>query len=394
MTDTSAPLLDRPIRRHWINLVWRAGAPGALTLILWLATIAVIVGGLGIAPDLGVAVGLGLLALSLAPAAWAAIIYYDWSNDYLTITTDQITHYEQHYIFSHRTQTVPVRQVQNVGIFIPNILLKWLNVGHVFVDTAGQEGAIRFTMVQDPRGIQGVIFELMGRPVPTRIGPAPSNRFERFLPIYPIRTERGGLIWHRHWVVLLRRTGLSLLGNLGLLLLFVLWLVVGAGAQVGILPEVGVALLLILGWAVAFAVLWYIYEDWKNDYWIVTDTHIIDVIAKPFPISSEDRRQARLEDIVDVRTDVPTLIDRFLNKGNVFAETAGKAQNFELTEVMDPNSIQREIFQRRAAARARAQQEVEKATQVEQEEFQRRVVDMVLERLGQSGPPVTPPGSK
>ena len=401
MTEASISdsLLGQPIRRHWIALVWRAWIPGVLTVLAWLGAILAfsisLLGLLGLPPDLSLTAGLVLLVASVVPALWAGLIYYDWSNDYLTITRDQITYYEQNYIFSHRTQTVPVRQVQNVGIHVPNVIFSWLDVGHVFIDTAGQEGAIRYDLVRDPHEIQGAIFELMGRPVPTEIGPTPANRLEQFLPIYPVRT-RNGLMWHRHWIVLLRRTFVPALLSLGLVVLFALWLIEGAEVSYAILPEagVGVAVLLVLAWLAVAPVTWYIYEDWKNDFWIVTDTHIIDIVAKPFPISTEDRRQARLEDIVDVRTDVPSLFDRFINKGNVFAETAGKAQNFELTEVMDPNSIQKEIFQRRAAARARAQQDAEKAKLVEQAEFERRVVEMVMVRMGQSPPPEPPPGSK
>jgi hypothetical protein len=394
--STSDSLLGQPIRRHWIALVWRAWIPGVLTLVLWLATIAVIVGGLGIAPDLGLAIGLGLLVLSLASAAWAAFIYYDWTNDYLTITRDQITHYEQELIFSQRTQVVPVRQVQNVGVYIPNPLYGWLNIGHIFIDTAGQEGAIRFYTIRDPRSIQSMIFELLGRPVPIRIAPTPSSRFERFLPIFPVRTERGGLVWHRHWWVLLRRIFWSLLLNLGLPILLGLGLL--AGAQVGLpfLLELDAIMtaLLVLIWLAAALGSWYIYEDWKNDFWIITDTHIIDIVAKPFPISTEERRQARLEDIVDVRTSVLSLFDRLINKGDVFAETAGKAQNFNLEEVRDPRSIQDEIFRRRTAARARAAQSDAEKKKADDAEMTRRVVEIVLERLGQPVPPAAPPGSK
>ncbi len=390
-TTPSASWLDRPIHRHWINLVWRALAPGALSALAWLgallAFLSSLLGFLGLPPDLGLTAGLVLAVLSIGPTILVIITYYDWVNDHLIISRDQIAHYEQHYIFSHRTQTVPIRQIQNVGIYVPNILCRWLDVGHVFIDTAGTEGAIRFTMVQDPHGIQSQIFELMGRPAPTRIGAAPTSRLERLLPIYPVQTERGGLIWHRHWIVLLRRITLPLLSNLALLGLLGLWYLVGTSIHVGFELGTAAAGILALFWALTWPWLWYVYQDWKNDYWIVTDTHIIYIVARPFPVSTEDRRQARLEDIQDVRTDVPSLFDRLIRKGNVFAETAGRAQNFELTEVMNPESIQREIFQRRAAARARAAQELEQARLVERQEFERQIMALVEERLRGYSPP-------
>lgn len=371
------------IRRHVIALIPRVLIPGALLAFLWLGAIGAFLAfrdAQGQAPDWSVAAGLGLLVLSLLPTVWLIVVYHDWMNDYLSITRDQIVHYEQHYIYSHRTQAIPLGQVQNVGIYIPNALYRWLNVGHVFIDTAGQEGAIRFTAVRDPLSVQSRIFELLGRSAPVEIIELPSTRFQRIFPVYPLPTARGGMIWHRHWWVLLRRIVLPLALSLSTLVLFVLWLVEGVRVDFSVLPEIGasVAVFLILAWIVASLWVLYVYEDWRNDYWIVTDTHIIDVDALPF--ISEDRRQARLEDIQDVYTEVPSLFDRLINKGHVFAETAGKAQNFELREVMDPNVIQQEIFRRRTAARAR--QAEEKAGPDEQEEFERRVLEIVSQRLG------------
>ncbi|MBU1746132.1 MAG: hypothetical protein KKA73_00450, partial [Chloroflexi bacterium] len=187
-------------------------------------------------------------------------------------------------------------------------------------------------------------------------------------------------VWHRHWWVLLRRLFWSTVLNLGLLVVFVLWPVAGAIVPIDPGLEAGGLLLILLLWGLSFLWIWYEYEDWKNDYWIVTDTHIIDVDA--LPLISEDRRQARLEDIQDVRAEVPGFFDRLISKGNVFAETAGKAQNFELREVMNPQSIQNEIFNRRARARALAQQSQSAAKEADYAEIAEQAAQLVMERIG------------
>jgi hypothetical protein len=364
-----------------------------LTVLLWLGTLIAFASslgleGLGLSSDLGVTAGLVGLVLSLVPTVWTLVTYYDWTNDYLIISIDQITHYEQHYIFSHETKTVLLHQVQNVGITIPNIVSRWLNVGEVIIDTAGQKGDINFDAVKNPRGIQDTIFELLGRPTPPEIAAIQVTPFERFLPIFPLETPEGGLRWHRHWSVLVRRITLPLLLNLGLLVLLILWLVMGFSVHLDIVPEIVFALVLILVWLAAFLWMLYVYEDWRNDYWEVTDTYIIDVDA--LPLISEKRRQARLLDIQNVQIEVPSIWAQLLNMGNVFAETAGQADDFEMMEITDPESIRKEIFRRRAAAQAR--QEAERVS--EQEEFERRVVEIVSQRLGIAVPPELQPDTE
>ncbi|MBU1750030.1 MAG: hypothetical protein KKA73_20290, partial [Chloroflexi bacterium] len=208
------------IQRHWIALVLRVALPAGGTILLWVGTLVAFVTGSGM--PWGVPVGLALLAVSLFTVGLSFVIYYDWQNDYLAINRESIIHYEQQYVFSHSSQAAPLPKVQNVGINIPNSLYRWLNVGRIFVDTAGQEGMIAFGPVKDPRGVQSHIFALLGRPVPIDLEAEPSTRFQKWLPINPVKTARGGLVWHRHWWVLLRRLFWSTVLNLGLLVVFVL----------------------------------------------------------------------------------------------------------------------------------------------------------------------------
>ncbi len=393
--------------RHPSILVWRMMVPNVLFALSWLGALLALLGQGGATPDLRLTIG--LILLSLIPAGWGLVVYYDWRNDYLTIDQDQIVHYEQHYIFRRETRAIPLQRVQNVRIYIPHVIARWLNVGEVIIDTAGQRGDITFNGVKNPQQIQNRIFVLRGRPEPTEVTEPPKHPlarfFDQFLPIYPVRTPEGWIIYHRHPFVLLQR----IFWPLGLLVatwLPAFWLL--STGMAGALPAIGMVAIPILALCGVGALLWlwYTYADWKNDYWIVTDTHVIDVIARPFPYMSEDRRQARLQDIVNIRTEVPGIWAQIIRMGDVFAETAGQAENFVLQQMVNPKSVQVEMQRRQRTARVREQQAAEEARlaeqarlqgqiletvgqaqRVAQEEFERRVLEILEQRTGQSKTP-------
>jgi len=112
----------------------------------------------------------------------------------------------------------------------------------------------------------------------------------------------------------------------------------------------------IVGWlffeAVAFAaVLWY-FEDWRNDYFQITPSHIILVQRRPL-LLQESRHEARLDRIQNLGYEVAGIFARVLDYGHVAFETAGTQGKFQLRWVRHPEEVQRAISNRQYAYRQR-----------------------------------------
>ena len=84
--------------------------------------------------------------------------------------------------------------------------------------------------------------------------------------------------------------------------------------------------------------------DWQNDLYILTTDRIIDL--EKVPLISEDRREARLQQIQDVHYVMPGFINRLLDFGDVEVETAGRGGGFTFRSVPHPRQVQAEIFAR------------------------------------------------
>jgi len=179
--------------------------------------------------------------------------------------------------------------------------------------------------------------------------------------------EDDRVIWRKHWGILLLVTYRPLLISCA-----VLALLLGAGAgRLGwffvadIPPSWFDGLLLILG-LIALPVLgWLIWEveDWRNDLYIVTDTHIIDIKRRPLFLE-ERRRQAELDDIQNMNASIQGFWAGRLKFGDVKIETAGEGA-FEFKQVRDPNKLLAEIEKRRKAYNARLRQQEVKQRQAE-----------------------------
>ncbi|MEA3345356.1 MAG: PH domain-containing protein, partial [Chloroflexota bacterium] len=110
----------------------------------------------------------------------------------------------------------------------------------------------------------------------------------------------------------------------------------------------GLALVGILTWAIWRTL------NWWNDLYVLTDERVVDV--EKVPIIREERREARLDRIQDVRYDQPTIIYRIFDFGHVWLETAGGIGRFTFDYIPQPRMVQAEIFRRLEAFRQRAEQ--------------------------------------
>ena len=105
--------------------------------------------------------------------------------------------------------------------------------------------------------------------------------------------------------------------------------------------------------ALVFLFPWWLwqFDDWQNDTYQVTATRIIDVERLPLYLR-EDRREASLGVIQNIKLEIPGFLAKLLNYGSVTVETAGVGA-FTFDRVRDPRGVQAEIFRRVEAFQSR-----------------------------------------
>lgn len=211
--------------------------------------------------------------------------------------------------------------------------------------------------VDDPADAEAVVEETQLHPL-AALGAV----VRYFWPM--LREEHDGVVtWRKHWWILVRSTWYWLLPFVALSGVL---LTAGAAATLGIVPVPGGlppagqgaggenllqwAAALPIGtlfsiWGVLAFVLLYLYEDWRNDYYMLTDAHLIDVEARPLGLFAE-RRQASIAQVQDISYRVPNPLATILNFGDVVIETAAESGNFTFDSVYHPALVQQEIFER------------------------------------------------
>ncbi len=175
----------------------------------------------------------------------------------------------------------------------------------------------------------------------------------------------GQIIWRKHWIVLLRRTWLPFLILILLSALGVSLLV--ASPEVAGLSTMGLCLPVMILGAAAAGWLWYQWEDWRNDIYVLTDEKIIDIEKKPLGISAK-RREGGLDRVQNVEAKQVGVIATLFDYGDVVIATAAEDEGYTFFRVAHPKRVQATVFQRLDAFRRK-----QAATQAEQR--QRELVD-------------------
>jgi hypothetical protein len=90
------------------------------------------------------------------------------------------------------------------------------------------------------------------------------------------------------------------------------------------------------------AALGYVFADWANDRFQITDKYIIDLDRKPF--GRETKRSALLENILSLDYKRENIIQRLFDYGTVAINIGDIQLDFEY--VAHPITVQNEIFER------------------------------------------------
>lgn len=315
-------------------------------------------------------------------------LYMDWANDYFVITNRHIMHYEFHLSlgrFGSQVTKTPIDQIQSVEVEKPNLIANLFDVGTARITTAAQAGIIRFDYVDDPGRVRDTLDQIRQRVRELDAGqeqavmrqaledhfnlraayelasedgpPRPvrkSSFWGRLQERYGWRVVRGDVVTYRkHLFVLLATSRWPLLLAVGLTI--ILLILLRFGVELGVLWF----LFILVGFVDFLWLMWSV-EDWRNDAFQVTNRYVIDIDRSPFG-TGESRKQAQLNNIQNINSDRPGLLPTIFNYGNVYIETAGATADITFENVVNPNQVQRDIFERRE--QARLQQRVREGAQ-------------------------------
>lgn len=310
--------------------------------------------------------------ISLIWLVWNAL---DWENDRYIVTDKRMIHIEKKYLTREKRDEAPLVMIQDVSVDMRGLMTNLLYFGNVTIQTAGTLGTIRFQGIRKPRKAQAqilalvsqakaamrteepqaiqVVREIVGWPRPEP-KPLPSTAEElRWESEQPRRAQisevikmmfftkqvfgKNQKIWRKHWWALLKE---MISPVFTFVILLILWTAVSLffGFSLWFDVPLGISLVAISVW-----IIWRVI-DWRNDLYVVTDDRAIDIEKVPF--IREERREASLDKIQDVRYLQEGFIAIRLDFGNVRLETAGGIEAFTFDSVPHPRQVQTEIFKR------------------------------------------------
>ncbi len=313
----------------------------------------------------------GIIAgcVALIGGLWSIWNYVDWTNDYAILTNQRAVFQERVVLLYDSRLETPLEAIlatsldsSQLGRILGygNVVMKTYTGTLLFPDIA-QWDTVR--MLVDDRRMRAresnlqqekYTIETMVRQRLNPTPPAPgvqqivkqelpkTSLGEQIANFFRMRYEKNGVITYRtHWSILLRKVFLPGLIMLGIVVLAVMRLL----GQFGFLSSLAfwpVWLILVL---VDGFWLWYRYEDWVNDQYIVSDEQIVDVYKKP--LGQEEKRIAPLKSIQSVEFERLGIIGLVLNYGTVYIRI-GDAR-FSFDNVYNPSEVQRDLFRRIAA---------------------------------------------
>lgn len=319
---------------------------------------------------------LPLAYLFLGPLAALLFMwfYLDWQNDYYVVTDKRVVQVEKVMLLYEERNEALLERIQNVTLVSPHALARLLGFANLVIETAGARGKMVLTALPQADRVQEEILAQMERfreeapPEEALVEPQERAVVTRKRGAFPLlldylfphlRLEEDSQVtWRKHWYVLLRKTA-------GPLVLLVVVLEIGGAVALGLplvsfLPRTSALVLCAIAASLLALFILYRYEDWRNDVYILTDDRIIDMEKKPLFLR-EERREASLAMIQDVKYLIPGVVYNLLNVGMVIIETAATAGEFTFDWVHDPRRVQAEIFARLDAYRKREKRREQEA---------------------------------
>lgn len=355
---------------HWGWFVRRMLLPAALTLPVAIGVYFLFTINLFWLPATIVA---GLLL-----GIWIALVYVDWRDDSYIVTSRRVVSDERLALLYKARAEAPLYAVRSVGVS-QDPLEKALGYGDVVIQTF--TGKINFPDVPDPYTIANLINEhidrakrsqqkeeasALERDIRVSIGweeapqgdarsrtrppAAEAGSFLAFLNHFrPQFWERDGelITLRKHPFILLQHIGLGLAGLalVSLLFAFRLYPVFEFMRVLEIVPVMGWSAAVLFVGLILLAWTLYQFEDWRNDIYQITPNLLVDEEKKPL-LGNVEQRTASIDSVLNVRFTRPGVLANLFNFGTVTIQTGGDTGELSFKWVVNPLSVQQEIFRR------------------------------------------------
>lgn len=352
-------------REHWWGLLRRMFFP----LIALAGIIAfLIVVQQSLPALLGVATLVGLLILS----GIAGYVLIDWRNDYWVVTNKRLVHVDELIFIRKKRNETPLPSVTQVQYERHGLAAALLDFGDLEVETF--TGNIGMRDMPNPMHIKAEIQEeveklqareraagrkdirddlekriIANEPVevapapPEEEPPRPAVSFGLFRYFFPKLVDVQGevIIWRKHWIVLWRRSWLSSLLLVSAVLALLNWY--NNSPPFGSLLEDGAWWVwpFLLGGLGAW--WWWVFEDWRNDEYLLTGNRVIEINRTPFSLS-EKRRESPLSDFQSTELKVVGPWQKLLRYGTLIVKLPGAQVEFK--DIVDPAGAQTQITKR------------------------------------------------
>ena len=322
--------------------------------------------------------------LFVAGVVWGIWNLIDWSNDYYIVTNQRVVWVEHVIGLYDSREEAPLTTIRSVDVKT-NLVGRLLGFGDIIVNTytgkilmrtVGQpflmaamieeywHRAQRRMEEEETEALETTIRRQLGQlegeeisqtdqvsqdqPEPPRVKMHSiwNNYLSNFLKM---RFVDGNVITYRKfWLILIKKTWKPILVGVTLTAImayfFILFLIDPSRLPNAWLVITGVLILLtlvILPWWI------YIYVDWRNDIYQVTERYIFDIERKP--LGTEIKKSAPLESILSLEHERQGFLGYLFNFGNVTIHV-GDAK-FVFRGVFDPARAQQDVFNRMYALR-------------------------------------------
>jgi uncharacterized membrane protein YdbT with pleckstrin-like domain len=316
--------------------------------------------------------GLFLPITFLIFCLWSIWLWLDWRNDFYLVTSERAAWVEKVIWLHDQRREVPLQSILSVNIST-NQIQRLFGYGDVIIRT--YTGNIPMRNTAHPKVLLDLLSEAqeiaktraqrietanINQTIRTRLGlsgnstsPETDPEFtdldmeggpqltetitplQEFFNLFRARYELNGVInYRKHIFVLIWKSWWLLLAFAGLGVSFFAHLV-------GLLTYPSLPLILILA-AVNLTALGYVFADWANDRYQVTDKYIIDLDRKP--LGRETKRSALLENVLSLDYKRENIIQRLFDFGTVAINVGDIRLDFE--HVAHPITVQNEIFER------------------------------------------------